>query len=80
MKISTLPSPEKLMEQNGWDGYNSIVDVRDIEAIQVEAYNQALNDAINRLKHYIVQDCDSTCDCCNTRKIDIMLIATLSIK
>ena len=71
-----MKTPEQIAEQNGWDGFESIVDLRDIASIQTEAYNQALSDASNKvvaLSHGL----DCSCDSCVARRNDVVTILEL---
>lgn len=73
-----MKTPKQIAEQNGWDGYGSIVDLRDVADIQTESYNQALTDAANKVKA-LSHGLDCSCDGCVARKNDVATILELRI-
>ena len=68
-----MKTPEQIAEQNGWDGYASIVDQRDIADIQKEAWNEALETAARKVKA-LSHGLDCSCDGCVARKNDVTTI------
>ena len=68
-----MRTPEQIAERNGWDGYQSIVDLRDISEIQAEAWNCALEKAASEVKRL---SCGLDCDCggCVARRNDVTTI------
>jgi hypothetical protein len=68
-----MKTPEQIAEQNGWDGYASIVDQRDIADIQKDAWNEALEVAARKVKA-LSHGLDCSCDGCVARGNDVVTI------
>lgn len=74
-----MKKPEQIMEMNGWDGYASIVDSRDVADIQTEAWNEAIEAAAGKVKALSAGlDCHD-CDSCTARRNDVATILELRI-